>query len=97
MSANRLARIEVREFGFADHFAGLDVRILNRETGLIDEKRFMFEDWLDERSDNRKDHRQPPVIWKHSGEFDWYIAVPTKEALGRLMDAVHVYISMFEF
>jgi len=97
MSKNRLARIELTDTGYADHFAQIYVKIIHSENGTIDAKTFRFADWLDTRDDDRQDHpNERPHVWANNGEFKWYIAHPTKTALERLMNAIADYIKAFE-
>lgn len=93
MSDRRLARIEVSDLGHSDHYSSLLVKIVHTATGTIDAKTFRFVDYLDEREDDRDDlPNVQPHIWTQGGRFEWYIAVPTAAAVGRLMAAVLAYI-----
>jgi hypothetical protein len=97
MSKGRIARIELSDVGYADHYAQLFVKIIHPENGTIDSKTFYFSDWLDTRDDDRTDHpNQRPYVWANNGEFKWYIALPSKTALKRLMAAIDGYIKAFE-
>ena len=97
MTKNRLARIELTDTGYADHFAQIYVKIIHSENGTIDAKTFRFADWIDTRDDDRQDHpNERPHVWANNGEFKWYIAHPTKTALERLMSAIADYIKAFE-
>jgi len=96
MSRGRVARIEFVDNGCVGHFATLNVRIVHPDNGTIDGKDFRFPDWLDERDDERDDYTGGIYVWANRGQFDWYIAQPTKATLAKLMGAVAEYITMFE-
>ena len=97
MSKGRVARIDLSDLGYTDHYAHLSVDIIHPTNGRIDHKAFQFMDYLDERSDTRTDHPDiKPYVWSNNGKFDWYIAVPSKAAIKKLTDAVVAYIKAFE-
>ncbi len=97
MSKGRVARIDLSDLGYSDHYGHLSVDIIHTQNGKIDHKAFQFADYLDERSDTRTDHAdQKPYVWANGGKFDWYIAVPSKASVKKLTDAVVAYIKAFE-
>jgi hypothetical protein len=79
----RIARIELAKNGTAGQYEGFMVTILNKTTGIIDQKMFLFDDYLSRSPSERKDSR--PDYPSHEGmicfkifdcDWKWYIAEP---------------------
>ena len=75
----RLVRIELAINGVVGEYAGFRVQIRSKRLGLLDEKLFLFRDFMDaldrsQRADDRSYDGHFSVV-SHVG-WTWYIAVP---------------------
>lgn len=98
IDAQRVARLEVSDRGYSDHYGHIEVTIANRVTGTIDVKSFRFNDYLPfdmkDRTDARKDYDGGFYGWTDNGTLDWYIAKP--KSLAPLMLAIQDYIDAWK-
>lgn len=91
LSEGRRARIEFVTLGYADHYAALQITILNRNEGKVDQLRLRFEDYC------KKGGRYGdtvPHIWVCDGKARWYVA-PTSSEIKTITSTAHDYIQLF--
>jgi hypothetical protein len=104
LDPGRVARVELATLGTANHYPGFDVSIVHKQSGLVDSKYFMFDDYLpgDQRSDERPDYPNRPNARERAGfhvlgssrdPWRWYIAVPSDTR--PFTKAVEAYIGAF--
>lgn len=91
-----VAHISFKENGYKDRYVMVNVKIINKETLNETSKKFMFNDYLIERIDDRKDYEGDIYIWNYNNKVNWYIALPSKSNLNKLKKDVEDYIKMFK-
>lgn len=92
-----IARIELSDRGYQNHFDKFEVQVIHRVNGKLDSCTFEFGDYLkkEDRCDGRlKD--QPDISFHASGgkELEWYIAVP--KSVAAITYAVNEYLRMWQ-
>ena len=92
LDETRVVRFEPKTQGYAYHYVGVEVTILNKGTGHVDSNFFHFDHHLSERSDTRSDYTDGFQIVSTCG-WSWYIAKPA--TVQPLMDAIWGYIQLF--
>ena len=96
----RRAKIELTDSS-SNHYGSFTVTIINRIEGMVDKKRFSFDDYLDRSMEARKDQRSDYPLgrnacfhaWK-SEDLEWYIAVP--KTTRAICEAIEKYIGVFK-
>lgn len=79
-----VAQVELDTFGTHGNYPGFRVKVINPTCGVVGEKYFLFDDYLDPkaRADQRSDYKPPGYMYYvmdmyvASTECEWYIAVP---------------------
>jgi hypothetical protein len=94
LDAERRAKITLSDANYHDHYDKLDVVIINKHQGIVDSKRFKFNDYMS--AVPRPDLTSDDTLWCYDrdGGASWYIAVP--DSTEPLVTAVEEYIRMFE-
>lgn len=92
LSDGRIAKAEFTPLGFANHYEGLRVKILDKNSGEIDSTVFRFSDCFEPRMQDL--NHKPPYIWQDGNRIEWYYR-PTLSELAALSDAATDYIDMF--
>lgn len=83
------AKVEFVTFGYADHYEGLQLSIINRTQGTVDVQRFRFSDIIGWKNNDR------PYIWDDRGTASWYNFIPTMEERKSIQSKVEEYIGMY--
>lgn len=95
----RIARIQLETRGTHAQYEGFLVKVLNKREGVIDQKYFLFDDYLNPalkaRTDGRDDYplRGNLCFKVHGPCWDWYIARP--KSTRSLCDAIENWLEMF--
>ena len=82
----------------ADHYDRLKVTLLNRNEGMIDSMELKFGDvWGRKKTDN-SNFRDGiiPHLWRDGLKTDWYVYHPEKQDYRKLVDAVRMYLEVFQ-
>ena len=83
-------KIQFATSGYADHYSGLRVSILNRTEGVVDEQYFKFSDIIGIHNE------VAPHIWEYNAsDIKWYRYQPTDQDYGKIQEEVEGYISMY--
>ena len=83
-------KIQFATSGYADHYSGLRVSIINRTEGVVDEQYFKFSDIIGIHNE------VAPHIWEYSAtDIKWYRYQPTALDYEKIKDSVEGYLSMF--
>jgi hypothetical protein len=99
---DRRARLQLAELRAHDasyptsgYLTGFEVEIVSKTRGRLDGKTFLFDDYLDERADNRADVRPQGGTFKVISRvgWSWYLAVPATTR--PFTSAVERYLELF--
>lgn len=99
--SNIVVEIELVTHGTADHYKGYEVRLNHKQNGPITGKKFLFNDYLDEREDDRQNDYPTgsggTFYVSHSEHkgVNWYIAIPTFDDIAHMQSAIMSFISHY--
>lgn len=81
-----------------DHFDTLQMVILNRQEGKVDELRLRFGDTFGKKQVSNPNFPEGivPHIWVDRGDAEWYVYKPTAKDYKLLSDGVDEYLSVFQ-
>lgn len=94
LSDDRRARLELVTLGIADHYEALQVTILSKCDGKIDQIRLRFADYFAARRMTSGDMRIP-YIWVYQGTPEWYGTPATDADIKTIAKAAHDYVTLF--
>ena len=91
LDKDRLVFFEIDDVGTRDNYNGYRVKILNKSSGLIEQRFFLFKHHLE--FNHRSDRDLFYHIWYNNGKFEWYISTPknTKKMVDIMMDWVNKF------
>lgn len=78
----------------SNNYDAINVKIINRTTGPVDEQRFMFSDIIGTQQ-TKSGNVVNPHIWKTVNNTDWYIPITITQK-AEIGDAVLDYVGMFQ-
>ena len=95
LNENTNIKIALETRGYADHYYGLVITVINKAHGTIDEVYIKFSDvWgtFNLSSTTYKYH----VRDFHSNDVDWYGSKPTTKQIGEYVNLVSNYIKLYK-
>ena len=99
LKKGKVAHISLWKHGtpVADKYTTLLVKIKHKDDGDITVHNFPFDEHMDNsmrgRRDDRPDYKNNYYIWKN-GTIAWYIAVPTRKEMDKLVKKVEKFIEL---
>lgn len=90
----KLAKISFSTTGHADHYTGLHVSIINKNTGPVDSQMFKFVDIIGKKSEI-SGSKSDPHMWDDGREPRWYTPVSIADK-ALISDTVQDYVEMFQ-
>ena len=78
--------------GYSGHYSGLQVDLINKKEGLVDNLRIYIADVIGVKK-GRDGRDLSPYIW--SSDMDWYMYHPTDREYFNLADAIDNYLSYY--
>ena len=98
LDADRQVRAEFVTTGYADHYEGLRLTLLDSDRGVVDKLTLRFKDlWGKQKIPNNpylKDGVNPH-IWVNGEQTDWYAYHPTQADYQKLRQAAGSYLDAF--
>jgi len=93
---NIVVEIELMTRGYADHYVGYMVRLIHKTKGKLTEHFFRFDDYLEEREDNRDDYPLGDnTCFYVDSRAKWYIAIPTFDDIADFQSRVMTFIGEY--
>jgi len=94
----KVAKIELTSSWSQDNYDSYKVTIIGKDMGIIDSHIFYMRDFLHkkQRADSSKNYDGAFHINNESGDYSWYIAIPTEENIAVLESNIMSYINMFQ-
>lgn len=93
---NIVVEIELKTHGHRDHYVGYEVRLIHRINGLLTNHFFRFDDYFEERDDDRDDY---PLdnndCFYVDKNADWYVAKPTFDDIVTFQSEVMTFINEY--
>ena len=92
------AKFEFVALGYADHYAAIRGKVINRRDGEIDVNLIRFSDVLGKKQTVNPNFRDGivPYIWSDHGKSEWYVYKPTQADYALLTKNVKEYVSIFQ-
>lgn len=98
LDIDTVAKIQFTTGLVANQYNALQITILNRKNGIIDQLQIRFLDLLGTKAVNNPNFPNgiDPHIWDDQGKAQWYVYHPTAADYQKIGDAVHSYLDVFE-
>jgi len=95
---NNIAKITLTDFGHADHYTQLLVKIVNVNDGLIEKQGFQFQEHMEIELNQSNPSAATCAsnglhVWN---DMEWYINKPTKLSEKTYLDMIEEYVGLFE-
>jgi hypothetical protein len=92
LSPTIVVKISFHNFGYADHYSGLLVQIINKTHGVIDTQSFHFGHILSHQVDGVK---KSPHLWENNGKVAWSNSGITDKERNTVMELIQKYMSLY--
>lgn len=94
--SNRL-KLQFVTLGYADHYAGIRLTALDKNSGTIDSTTLKFKDIWGKKKINNPNFRDGlvPYAWAYNGVTEWYGYQPTPRDFEQLSEQINNYAELF--
>ena len=97
LGENNRLKLQFVTLGYADHYAGIRLTALDKNSGTIDSTTLKFKDIWGKKKINNPNFRDGlvPYPWVYNGVIEWYGYQPTPRDFEQLSEQINNYAELF--